>query len=197
MRVASIAGLLLVLASPAPAQAEDPPPPPPEPKRASIGAGYAGSTLEVDVARDGDESLVLDGIGVHGRFDVKGLWSLQFRHLTADADYATGGRLTLDQLNVHVGFRVYESRRKVFRADGCLGLTWVDLVERSPAVGLFSDRELGPALGIGFEYGPPRWAFFMDFAATFVDIRLSPGVRETLTIGNTITGVTYRFGERR
>ncbi len=192
MRVASFFVVVLLFVA-APVRADDPPPPPPEPKRFSIGAGYAGSAIEADVARDGNKTVLLNGLGFRGRGDVKGLWSVQFRYLNAETDYDTGGRLTLDQFNAHFGFRVYQSRRRYVRVDGCLGLTWVDLNEQIPMVGLFSDREIGPSVGIGLEYGPPHWAFFVDFAATFVDFQLAPGTKETLTTGNTITGFTYRF----
>lgn len=192
MRVASFAVVTLLFVS-APARAEDLPAPPPEPKRFSIGAGYAGSMIEADVARDGNKTVASRGPGFRGRADVKGLWSLQFRYVSAETDYDSGGRLTLEQFNAHFGFRVHESARRRFRVDGCLGLTWVDLTERIPSAGLFTDRELGPSVGVGFEYGSPSWALFVDFAATFVDIQLSPGVRETLTAGNAIAGAAYRF----
>ncbi len=192
MRVVSSVGVVLLLVA-APVRAEDSPAPPPEPKRFSIGVGHAGSAIEADVARDGNRTIVLNGLGFRGRGDVKGLWSLQFRQLSGEADYDNGGRLALDQFSAHFGFRVYQSRRRYVRVDGCLGLTWIDLAERIPAVGRFTDREMGPSVGIALEYGPPRWAFFVDFAATFLDIQLSPGTRETLTAGNAMTGLTHRF----
>ncbi len=41
--------------------------------------------------------------------------------------------------------------------------------------------------------GSARYAFFVDFGVTFVDIELIPGDKESFTVGNSITGFTYRF----
>ena len=64
--------------------------------------------------------------------------------------------------------------------------------EQIPLTGTFSDQALGPAIGVGLEWGPPRYAFFVDFGVTFVDIELIPGDKESFTVGNSITGFTYR-----
>jgi hypothetical protein len=74
-----------------------------------------------------------------------------------------------------------------------LGLSRLDFEERIPLTSIFSDRAFGAAVGVGLEFGPPRYAFFVDFGATFVDIELSPGVVETWTIGNMISGFAFRF----
>jgi hypothetical protein len=74
-----------------------------------------------------------------------------------------------------------------------LGLSRMDFEERIPLTGTFSDRAFGAAVGVGLEYGPPRYAFFVDFNATFVDVRLSAGVTETWTIVSTISGFAFRF----
>ena len=107
-------------------------------------------------------------------------------------DYDNDG-LSLDQLDVQANFKLLKSDRKYFHLYATLGLTRLDFEERIPLTGVFSDRAFGAAVGLGLEYGPPRYAFFVDFSFTFVDLRLIPGNTETWTIGNTITGFTYRF----
>jgi hypothetical protein len=65
-----------------------------------VGVGYAGTAIDVDTARDGDNLVTLDGWGLRGRMVVKGLWALQFRYLNNDQDFGGGGKLLLDQFDV-------------------------------------------------------------------------------------------------
>ena len=166
---------------------------PPETKRYSVGIGYAGSTIDVDTSRDGDKQVILDGWGVRGRMELKKRWALQFRYLSAEEGFSSGGKLSLDQFDVQANFKWYESEKKYFHMYAKFGLAWTDFEERIPLTGTFSDQALGPAVGIGLEWGPPRYAFFVDFGVTFVNVELIPGDSESLTVGNTITGFTYRF----
>ena len=164
-----------------------------ETKKYSVGIGYAGSTIDVDAARDGDDLVTLNGWGVRGRMQLKELWALQFRYLEDEQDFSSGGKLSLDQLDVQANFKLHESNRKYFHVYATLGMSRLDFEERIPLIGVFSDRAFGAAVGVGLEYGPQCCAFFVDLSATFVDLRLNPGDSETWTVGNTITGFTYRF----
>ena len=161
-------------------------------RKYSLGVGYAGSTIDVDNRRDGDNRVTLSGWGVRGRMQLKNLWAVQVRYLTDEQEFSGGGELTLAQLDVQANFKLYESDRKYFHVYATLGLSRLDFEERIQLTRA-SDRALGAAVGVGLEYGPPAFAFFVDFSFTFVDLRLIPGDEESWTIGNTITGFTYRF----
>ena len=165
----------------------------PKTKRYSVGIGYAGTAIDVDFKRAGDDLLTLGGWGLRARGVVKGPWALQVRYLSDDGDYRGGGKIFLDQLDLQASFKLLESDRKYFQVYATLGLSRLDFEERIPLTGTFSDRAFGAAVGVGLEYGPPRYALFVDFSATFVDVRLSPGVTETWTIVNTIGGFAFRF----
>ena len=188
MLIAAVA--ISLLATPATANAE---PRTPEPKRYSVGIGYAGTAIDVDFKRDGDDLLTLDGWGLRGCVGMKGPWALQVRYLSVDEDFRGGGQLLLDQLDLQANFKLLKSDRKYFHVYATLGLSRMDFEERAPLTGTFSDRAFGAAVGVGLEYGPPRYAFFADFGATFVDVRLSRGAVETWTIVNTVSGFAFRF----
>ncbi len=164
-----------------------------EPKKYSVGVGYAGTAINVDFPRGGDDLLTLNGWGLRGRMAMKGLWALQVRYLSDEEDFGGGGKFLLEQLDLQASFKLLESDRKYFHVYATLGLSRMDFEERIPLTGTFSDRAFGAAVGVGLEYGPPRYALFIDFNATFVDVRLSPGLTETWTVGSTISGFTFRF----
>jgi len=164
-----------------------------ETKKFSLGGGYAGSTVDVDTARDGSDSVTLSGWGVRGRVALNQRWGLQFRYLSDDDDFSSGGRLSLDQVGVQAYYKWLETEQKHFHTYVKFGLARTDFEERIPLTGTFSDDALGPAVGIGLEWGPPRFAFFVDFGLAFVDIELIPGDEESFMVGNSITGFTYRF----
>ncbi len=161
-------------------------------ERYSLGIGYAGSVVETDGVRDGDERVVLGGWGMRLLFGLKGPWALQARYLEVEDDLQ-GGEFALDEIGLHAVYAMHRSRAGRFRAHAKLGLAWTAFEESIPLVGFFSDEELGTAVGLGFEYGLPRYAFFADFNATFVNIQLAPGYKETFTVANAITGIAFRF----
>jgi hypothetical protein len=164
----------------------------PQTKKYSLGMGYAGSAIDVDRPRDGDDLVTLSGWGVRGRMQLSDLWAVQIRYLTDEQDFSGGGRLTLDQLDVQANFKMHESDREYFHVYATLGMSRFDFEERLQLTRA-ADRAFGAAVGMGLEYGPPAFAFFVDVSFTFVDLRLIPGDEESWTIGNTITGFAYRF----
>ena len=185
--------LVLAISVAATAALADDAPQSPKTRKYSLGIGYAGSTIKVDIPRDGNDLVILHGWGVRGCMQMKGLWGLQFRYLSGEQDFSGGGKLSLDELDVQANFKLLESDRQYFHLYATLGVTRLDFEESIPLAGIFSDRAFGASVGLGLEYGPPSYALFVDFSATFVDLRLIPGRKESWTIGNVITGLTYRF----
>jgi len=191
MRLVLIVALSIPLLT-TPAVARDAPKPR-ETKKYSVGIGYAGSTIEVDTARGGDDRVILNGWGLRARMELKQPWALQFRYLKGMDNFSSGRKLSLDQYGIEASYKLFESEKKYLHVVAKLGLARMDLEERIPLIGVFGDRVLGAAVGVGLEYGPPNYAFFVDFSATFGDVELIPGDRETWTVGNAITGFAYRF----
>ena len=94
---------------------------------------------------------------------------------------------------MHPYFIWLESEKRYFHLYAKFGVAWTGFDEETPSGESFSDNVVGPSIGLGLEWGPPRWAFMVDFGITFVDIKLAPGQEERITSGTTLTGFVFRF----
>ena len=159
-------------------------------RRFSATLGYAGSTVEADVGRDGGENLTLGGWGLRGRMNLNDRWGIQVRYSVTDDDWS-GGELTLDRVDL-LALRQWISPSARHRLYYSLGLTRLSLEDRIRAAGALEDDAFGPAAGLGWEWGENRWAFSMDFVVSLADVTSALG-DESWVVGATITGVTYRF----
>src|SRR5262245_15231800 len=74
---------------------------PPAPKKRAVALGYAGSTVGVDVPRDGDDRLDPGGWGVLGRIDLHRGWGLQLGYALKDDQVGSGGELSLAQAGLY------------------------------------------------------------------------------------------------
>jgi hypothetical protein len=162
--------------------------------RITVALGYAGSTVEADIGRDGEESLTLGGWGLRGRVNLNDSWGIQARYSVADDDWS-GGELTLDRIDV-LALRQWVSRSERHRLYYSFGLTRLSLEDRILAGGTVRDDAFGPAAGLGWEWGENRWAFSVDFVLSYADVTSGLGSEDWL-VGATISGMTYRFGGRR
>jgi hypothetical protein len=162
-------------------------------RRFAVVVGYSGSTVDVDVERDGRDRITFDGWGVSGRVALSKRWGLQFgyRNMDDNEDLDSGEELSLDMLVVDSYFFWLKTEHTRWHVKA--GLTWTAFDSKIPSLGTFSDQALGPSIGTGFEWGSPRYALFVDFGVTFVDIELIPGEEESLVVGNTITGFSFKF----
>jgi hypothetical protein len=162
-------------------------------KKFAVVVGYSGSTVDVDVDRDGDDKLTFDGWGVSGRIALSKRWGIQFgyRNMDDDEHLDSGGSLSLDMIVVDSYFFWLKTDHTRWHVKA--GLTWTDFEEKIPSVGTSSDQALGPSIGTGFEWGSARYAFFVDFGVTWVDIELIPGKEESFIVGNTLTGFSFKF----
>lgn len=158
--------------------------------RHGIGVGVDIGTTELD---DSDEeSIDFIGFNVYGKFGITDHWGIfvNYRDMEDDEDLAFGEEDSYRQVGVHAAYMFRPE--KVFRPHVKLGATWTDLEARA-SFGTFSDSDIGLAIGAGFEAGPPRFAFFLDWEITEASIELFPGAELDLTIDDLTLGFIYKF----
>jgi hypothetical protein len=162
-------------------------------RKYAVGVGYSGSTVEADVERDGDDQIVFGGWSIFGRAGLTERWGIQFgyRSMEDAESYSSGEEITLDLVGAHAYWIWLETKHSRWHAK--FGLTWMEFESKTPTVTRVSDLGVTPSIGTGFEWGSPKYAFFVDFGVTVVDIELIPGNEESLLVGNTITGFIYKF----
>jgi hypothetical protein len=186
--IALIAGYVSLALGDEPAQ-------PPAPKKRAVALGSAGSTVGVDVPRDGDDRLDPGGLGVLGRVDLHRGWGLQLGYSRMDDRVGSGGELSLAQAGLHayyawegeVGDSVW------LRFYPKVGVSRTDFEETAPLTGTFSDNAIGPSFGFGVEWGSPRWRLVFDVGWAFVDVELIPGKEESLNVSAGFIGLAYCF----
>jgi len=162
-------------------------------RKYGVAVGYSGSTVEVDVPRNGSGQVVFKGWGVTGRVGLSRRWGIQFgyRNMDDDEDLDSGEKLSLDLFVAHSYYVWLETKHTQWHVK--FGVTWADFEsEVAPGV-TFSDQVLGPSIGTGFQWGSPRYALFVDFGFTLVDVELIPETKESFIVGNTLAGFIYRF----
>ena len=169
------------------------PPSPWAARKYALGLGYSGSTVNFDVPRDGTSEFTFRGWGLVGRIGLSERWGLQFgyRNMDDHESLNTGEEISLNLITAHAYWVWLETKNSRWHVK--FGLSWMDFESRIPSVGTSTDHALGPSVGTGFEWGTPKYAFFVDFGLTFADIELIPGVEESLLVGNTISGFIYKF----
>jgi hypothetical protein len=159
----------------------------------AVGVGWSGSTINVDVPRAGVKEFTADGWGLAGRIGLSKRWGLEFsyRTLRDDMNFATGEEISLDLIGGHAYVTWLETKHSHWYAK--MGLSWVDFEDEIPMAGTFSDEAIGPSIGLGVDWGSPRYAFFIDWDLTFVDLEVLPGEKESIYIGATIVGFIFKF----
>jgi len=165
-----------------------------EPARA-VAFGYAGSIVHLDVLRNGDSEVEPGGLGVLGRIDVHGAWGLQLGYSRKDDGTGGGGEIFLAQSGLY-GYYAWEgqvSDTDRLRFYPKVGVAYTDFEETVPMTGTFSDGAIGPSVGFGVEWGGTRWGAVFDVGWTFVDVELSPGQEESLTVSAGFIGLIYCF----
>ncbi len=162
-------------------------------RKYAVGIGYSGSTVDTDVPRGVQEEITFDGWSVFGRIGLSDRWGLQFgyRSMKDDENFDPREDISLDMVGVHAYWVWAETEYSRWHVK--FGLAWMDFESKIPSVNTFTDHALGPSIGTGFEWGTPRLALFIDFGLTFADIELVPGAEESFLVGNTISGLIYKF----
>jgi len=163
------------------------------PRSYGIGIGRSGSTMTVDVPRDDRTDITFGGWGVFGRVGLVERWGLQFAYHTLEDNesFSTGEEFSFDEVTADAYWVWLETEYSQWHLK--FGLAWVDARSKTPSTGIVTDQALGPCVGTGVRWGSPRYALFFDFGLTFVDLELTPGVEESLLVGNTIIGFIYNF----
>jgi hypothetical protein len=180
---------------------------PPALKKRAVALGSAGSTLGVDVPRDGDDKLDPGGLGVLGRVDLhmdyRGFnlhrdyrgWGLQLGYALTEDRIGSGGKISLAQAGLHA-YYAWEGELKDsvwLRLYPKVGVSRTDFEEKVPLTGTFSDGAIGPSFGFGVEWGSPRWRGVFDVGWTFVNVELIPGQEESFNVSAGLIGLAYCF----
>jgi len=193
--IALIAGYVSLALGDEPAQ---PLAQPPALKKRAVALGWAGSTVGVDVPRDGDKKPDPGGWGVLGRVDLhrdyRG-WGLQLAYSYMEERIGSGGELSLAQAGLHAyyAWEGEEENSLRLRVYSKVGVSRTDFEETVPLTGTFSDDAIGPSFGGGVEWGGRRWGFVFDVGWTFVDVELIPGQEESLNVSAGFFGLAYCF----
>ena len=194
--IALIAGYVSLTLAGEPTQPAQPPPPPF--KKRALALGYAGSIVGVDVPRNGDDRLNIEGLGVLGRIDLheghRG-WGLQVGYASKDGGTGSGGKMSLDQAGAYAyyaweGYATEDFRVRLYPK---VGVSRTGFEERVPLTGTFSEAAFGPSFGLGVEWGGPRWGLVFDASWTFVDVELIPGQKESFNVSAGFIGLGYCF----
>jgi opacity protein-like surface antigen len=185
-----IAGYVSLALGDEPAQ----PPAPPAVKKRAVALGYAGSTVGVDVPRDGDKKLDPGGWGVLGRVDLRQGWGLQLGYSRKEDRIGSGGEMSLAQ----AGHAYYAWEGELgdslwLRFYPKFGVSRTDFEETVPLTETFSDDAIGPSFGFAVEWGSPSWRLVFDAGWTFVDVELIPGQKESLNVSAGFFGLAYCF----
>ena len=159
----------------------------------AVGVGWSGATINVDVPRAGEDKFTADGWGLVGRIGLSKRWGLEgsYRTVQDDEDFATGEEISIDLIGGHAYVIWLETLHTQWYAK--MGLSWVDFEDEIPMMGTLSDEAIGPSIGIGFDWGSPRYAFFVDWELTFVNIEVIPDDDESINVGATVIGFIFKF----
>ena len=137
--------------------------------------------------------LALTEVKGNGEFTIPGIGKLVKQHRKArmGRNPATGEEISLDLIGGHAYVTWLETKHSHWYAK--MGLSWVDFEDEIPMTGTFSDEAIGPSIGLGVDWGSPRYAFFFDWDLTFFDLEVLPGEKESIHIGATIVGFIFKF----
>lgn len=161
--------------------------------RHGVGLAYSGSTIEFDVDRGGQSSRRFDGWGVFGKFGISERWAVlaSYRDLGDNGDLDPGEEIALRVVDAHAGFIWLVTPNSRWHAKA--GVAWLDFESRRSLTGATTDSALSPSIGVGFEWGLRRVRLYFDFGVAFSGVELIPGESENLVVGNSNSGLMFKF----
>jgi len=160
--------------------------------RHGIGLAYSGSTVSFDVDRGDSGDPTFSGIGVFGKFGITERWAVFASYRDLDGtDLDPGEDVSFTLADVHAAFTFAVTLRSRWHVKA--GIASLDFDSKRPIEGSTSDSAISPSIGLGFEWGGRRVRLFVDFGVSFPEVELIPGESESLVVGNTNTGLIFKF----
>ncbi len=158
-----------------------------------VGIAFSGSTIYFDIDRGGQGSRTFDGWGIFGKYGITEHWAVlaSYRDLGDNGDLDPGEEISFNLIDIHASFTWLVTQHSRWHVKA--GLAQLDFDSSRPFTGTNKDSIVSPSIGGGFEWGGRKIRLFVDFGVAFPSVELIPGERESLVVGNTNTGLIFKF----